>query len=78
MGAPWMLVLAAGAVRVMSGVAWSWLAAARQCALRRDLAVLLRAAGPGATVVDRRADGAFLAIWTQGPGKGGQQEGTGR
>jgi hypothetical protein len=76
MNEPWTLVLAAGAVRVLTAVAWTWLAVARQAARRRDLEALLRSAGPGARVLERRADGAFLAIWTQDAQQGGRREGT--
>jgi hypothetical protein len=72
---PLMLVLAAGAVRLVSGMAWSWLDTLRDRGRRRSLEALARAAGPGTTLVDRCPDGGMLAIWTRGPGKGHHQGG---
>jgi hypothetical protein len=67
---PLMLVLAAGAVRLVSGVAWAWLETLRDRGRRRSLAALARAAGPGVTLVDQCPNGGMLAIWTCGPEKG--------
>ncbi|MDH6107827.1 hypothetical protein P3T36_006439 [Kitasatospora sp. MAP12-15] len=68
----WMLVLTAGAVRVLYLVAWSL----RESARNRSLVALVRAAGPGATVLDRRADGGVLAVRTHGPAEGALSKGT--
>ena len=78
MGGPLMLLLAAGAVRLASSAAWSWLETLRDRSRRRSLEALARAAGPGATMVDRCADGGMLAIWTCDPGKGHHQGGGAR
>ena len=60
----WMLVLAAGAVRLAYCVAWTLSAVFREGVRARNLAALARAAGPGAVVLDRRADGVVTAVWT--------------
>jgi hypothetical protein len=72
---PLVLVLAAGAVRLVSSVAWALLDMLRDRARRQSLAALARSAGPGATVVDRCPDGAMLAIWTRGHLPGHHQSG---
>lgn len=73
MTGPLMLVLAVGAVRLVCGVAWSWLEMLRDRSRRSALAALARGAGPGITMVDRCADGGMLAIWTFDPGHGHHQ-----
>jgi hypothetical protein len=70
MAGPVLLVLAAGVVRLVCGLAWSWLETLRDRSRRASLAALARAAGPGVTIVDRCADGGMLAIWTRDPGCG--------
>jgi hypothetical protein len=75
---PLVLVLVAGAVRLVSGVAWAWLGTLRDRGRRRSLEALTRAAGPGATLVDHCPDGGTLAIWTCGPPKGHHQDGGAR
>lgn len=65
-----LLLLAVGGVRLVSGMAWSWLETLRDRSRRRSLEALARAAGPGVTMVDRCPDGGMLAIWTCDPGKG--------
>jgi hypothetical protein len=65
-----MLLLAAGAVRVVADAVWSWLATLRDRSRRGSLESLVRAAGPGVTMMDRCPDGGTLAIWTRDPGTG--------
>ncbi len=77
MTGPLMMLLAAGVIRLASGMAWSLLETLRDRCRRRSLEALARAAGPGVTMMDRCADGGMLAIWTRDPGKGHHQgEGT--
>jgi hypothetical protein len=78
MSEPVLLVLMAGAVRLVSGVTWSWLELLKERARRRGLAALTRAAGPGATVIDCQADGGVVTVWTQGAAKGDHREGASR
>ena len=78
MGEPVGMVLAAGAVRLVYRVVWWRLEASRENARGRSIERLMRAGGPGSTVVDRRADGCVLTVWTQGPSKGVQRETSGR
>jgi hypothetical protein len=75
MAGPLMMLVAAGAVRLVSGAVWSWLETLRDRSRRRSLEALARAAGPGATMVDRCADGGMLAIWTSDPGRGHDRSG---
>jgi hypothetical protein len=73
MAGPLTMLLAVGAIRLASGVAWSCVGALRDRSRRRSLEALARAAGPGVTMMDRCADGGVLAIWTRDPGEGHHQ-----
>lgn len=57
-----LIIVAAGAIRLAAAVV-SWLAERSGERTRaRTLTALLRLAGPGATLIDRRADGASLTV----------------
>lgn len=64
------LAVAAAAVRVGAGVVWWWLRLVGERARERErdrvLIESVRVAGPGVRVVDRRADGRVLAVWSFG------------
>lgn len=78
MASPLVLLLAAGLLRLASSAALSWLSTLRDRSRRRSLEALARTAGPGATVVDRCADGGLLAVWTCDPDRVHHQVGGAR
>lgn len=64
-----VLSAAAAAIRLLGGLASWWLAVCTE-RVRGDIAAeLLRTAGPGSSVLDRRMDGSLLVV-SAGPGTG--------
>lgn len=60
------LAIAAAVMKTASTAFWWCLRRLRENTRDKLLIDSLRAAGPGTTVVDRRADGRILMIWTHG------------
>lgn len=59
---PVVLVALVGLVRLCDRVISGWIAGRREVLRARIMAALVEAAGPGATVVDGRLDGGYVAV----------------
>jgi hypothetical protein len=72
-----VLSAVAAAIRLLGGLASWWLAMCTERARGDIAAELVRTAGPGSAVLDRRLDGSVLVVCA-GPGTGVRQQGEAR